>query len=369
MSAFSDASHYTAIQAYSTDSSLELTTGAVLVLNDPVSVVLNGRIELTNATVWCAVAGPVSSIEAQADSTIEWKASRFGGAVNISIAAGATIKEVSTCSFGSNVVLALDNNISPFKWRNNNVTGVAHLNRAYACEAVLAGFQAGCDRKAECYNNTRGGVHCACKGKVTEGNMADPGTECTQKTGLSAYYRENTVSITIRKPKTTLQQFYIVTEGEGQYTVTVQSTGSFIAVQDYSKEFKLIFDLNSAKSRGERLVDLSLNASRMSWRDSEVKNGTVLVDMYDGMHKVEKQTLNVKASLQPYPSCEHTKAYLSSYALTHLEGQDVTIVPRDTDDEPIMHTPFKFDLRLQNTNTPSEMYTAGVANLTKVRAC
>ena len=111
---------------------------------------------------------------------------------------------------------------------------------------------------------------------------------------------------------------------------------------------------------------LSLNGSRMSWSDSEEKNGTVLVDMYEGTRKVKQQTLYVRASLQPYPSCEHTKVYLSSYALTHLDGQEITIVPRDTDNEPIMQTPFKFKLHLQTENEPPKTYTAGDANSTMV---
>ena len=337
-------------------------------LTNSVRIVLNGRLEITNATVHFAVSEIVSLIEATQGSTIELKASRFEGTGNISISSGATIKEVSTCSFGSNVVWALDNDVKPFTWRNNHLGGVADLNRAYACKAAQAGFKAGCDRKAKCYNNTGGGVHCACEGKVTEVNMADPGTECKQKTALKAYYREKSVSVTIRKPKTARQQFYIVAEGEAQYTVSVHSTGTFIALQDYSKDSKLAFDLNSAKSRDERLVDLSLNGSRIGWSDSEVKTGTVLVDMYVGTHKAKEHTLDVKASLAPYPSCEYTKVYLSKNELTHLEDQYITIVPRDTDDEPIMHTPFKFSLRLLNENTPPEAHTAGVANPTRVQA-
>ena len=136
-----------AIQAQSVINVVELASGTQLDLASFLTLSFNGRFESNNATVRYHASDPASVLQIESGGVAEWKASRFEGNGSTVFAAGATIREVSTCSFGKGIELAFDENQTMIqKWRNNNVQNPnVDLNkarsdvRAYQCDASGTG--------------------------------------------------------------------------------------------------------------------------------------------------------------------------------------------------------------------------------------
>ena len=196
---------------------------ASLVLYNSISLHVAGQFRADRAAVNFREADPVSQIQLKSTAVVTLKDSLFDGLGIIEVDTGATFNEVSACKIEKNITLAFADirKTMIHTWRNTDWESKTtdlleswHGNKPpMVCDAGGTGQQSGCDRRAICQNEDKGGVRCVCNGSVTEAlspgvqlrympGVMDHGTQCVQTAALDTRFEKKSTTVTIQKVRT-----------------------------------------------------------------------------------------------------------------------------------------------------------------------
>ncbi len=88
-----------------------------------------------------------------------------------------------------------------------------------------------CDPRATCSPGPSGGVQCACRGEVSEGNERGDGSRCLRPLAVAATLATRTVTMTLTKPTLVNESLQVSVQADGEAKFTGTYTGRSVLVR------------------------------------------------------------------------------------------------------------------------------------------